>query len=287
MSFLAVLEKPMLMTVINRLNINLSKVFSVTMSDIANLKTRIRVPKTSEIVADHFRAQIVKGELNEGDFLPPEGQLMTTLGISRPTLREAFRILEAESLISVIRGSRTGARVHQPSTELVSRYAGYVLQSMGATIGDLYQTRLAIEPQVVRWLATKPDRRSIGRLRAEIERLRVLLVADRPDDFLEAINEFHATLVDVTGTRTLTFINQLLLNLVARHQVDYKKRHPLEHELQRKRLAAGLKSYEKLVDLIEGEHVEEAVKHWRLHLTNANATWAEDGESARVVDALG
>jgi DNA-binding FadR family transcriptional regulator len=170
MSFLAVLEKPMLMTVINRLNINLSKVFSVTMSDIANLKTRIRVPKTSEIVADHFRAQIVKGELNEGDFLPPEGQLMTTLGISRPTLREAFRILEAESLISVIRGSRTGARVHQPSTELVSRYAGYVLQSMGATIGDLYQTRLAIEPQVVRWLATKPDRRSIGRLRAEIER---------------------------------------------------------------------------------------------------------------------
>ncbi|MEY4502153.1 MAG: hypothetical protein RIS52_2043 [Pseudomonadota bacterium] len=277
----------MLMTVINRLNINLSKVFSVTMSDIANLKTRIRVPKTSEIVADHFRAQIVKGELNEGDFLPPEGQLMTTLGISRPTLREAFRILEAESLISVIRGSRTGARVHQPSTELVSRYAGYVLQSMGATIGDLYQTRLAIEPQVVRWLATKPDRRSIGRLRAEIERLRVLLVADRPDDFLEAINEFHATLVDVTGTRTLTFINQLLLNLVARHQVDYKKRHPLEHELQRKRLAAGLKSYEKLVDLIEGEHVEEAVKHWRLHLTNANATWAEDGESARVVDALG
>jgi len=249
--------------------------------------SRIRVPKTSEIVADHFRGQIVRGDLKEGDSLPPEGQLMTSLGISRPTLREAFRILEAENLISVVRGSRTGARVHAPSVELVSRYAGYVLQSLGATISDLYQARLAIEPQVVRWLATKSDRHQIMRLRSEIERLRVLLAANRHDHFLEAVNEFHATLVDVTGTKTLTFMNQLLINLLSRHQGDFKHRHPLAHDVQRKRLQAGLKSYEKLVDLIESGLVEEAVRHWRLHLTNANATWASDDEGSRVVDSLG
>lgn len=251
------------------------------------LGSRIRVPKTSEIVADHFRGQIVRGELGEGDSLPPEGQLMASLGISRPTLREAFRILEAESLISVVRGSRTGARVHAPSVELVSRYAGYVLQSLGATIADLYQARLAIEPQVVRWLATKPDRLSIRRLREEIERLRVLLTASRFDDFLDAVNEFHATLVEVTGTKTLTFMNQLLLNLLARHQGDFKHRHPQTHEERHRNLKAGLKSYEKLVDLIEGERVDEAVAHWRLHLTNANETWAGDDEGARVVNSLG
>jgi DNA-binding FadR family transcriptional regulator len=251
------------------------------------LGSRIRVPKTSEIVADHFRGQIVRGELGEGDSLPPEGQLMTSLGISRPTLREAFRILEAENLISVVRGSRTGARVHAPSVELVSRYAGYVLQSLGTTIADLYQARLAIEPQVVRWLATKPDRLSVRRLRDEIERLRVLLTASRFDDFLEAVNEFHATLVDVTGTKTLTFMNQLLLNLLSRHQGDFKHRHPQTHEERHKNLQAGLKSYEKLVDLIEGEKVEEAVAHWRLHLTNANDRWAGNDEGARVVNSLG
>src|ERR1700741_5250437 len=107
-------------------------------------RERIHVPKTSEIVADKIRAQIVRGELNESDTLPPEGQLMETLGISRPTLREAFRILEAEGVISVVRGSRPGAKVHKPSVDLVSRYAGYVLQSQGTTIADLYQARLAI-----------------------------------------------------------------------------------------------------------------------------------------------
>lgn len=256
-------------------------------SENSRLGSRIRVPKTSEIVADHFRGQIVRGELGEGDSLPPEGQLMTSLGISRPTLREAFRILEAENLISVVRGSRTGARVHAPSVELVSRYAGYVLQSLGTTIADLYQARLAIEPQVVRWLATKPDKLAVRRLREEIERLRVLLTANRFDDFLEAVNEFHGALVSVTGTKTLTFMNQLLLNLLARHQGDFKHRHPQSHEVRHKNLQAGLKSYEKLVDLIECEKVEEAVAHWRLHLTNANATWAGSDEGARVVNSLG
>ncbi|MEP7351458.1 MAG: FCD domain-containing protein [Sphingorhabdus sp.] len=255
--------------------------------DNVSLGTRIRVPKTSEIVADHFRGQIVRGDLKEGDFLPPEGQLMTSLGISRPTLREAFRILEAESLISVVRGSRTGARVHAPSVELVSRYAGYVLQSLNTTISDLYQARLAIEPQVVRWLATKPDRLSVRKLREEIERLRVLLHAGRLGDFLEAVNAFHATLVEVTGIKTLSFMNQLLLNLVGRHQADLNRRHPIEIDQRKKSLAGAVKSYEKLVDLIESKQVEEAVKHWRLHLTNAAASWTGDEEAGRIVDSLG
>jgi DNA-binding FadR family transcriptional regulator len=248
---------------------------------------RIRVPKTSEIVADHFRGQIVRGDLQEGDFLPPEGQLMATLGISRPTLREAFRILEAESLISVVRGSRTGARVHRPSVELVSRYAGYVLQSIGTQIPDLYQARLAIEPSVVRWLSTKPDRKTVARLRGEVERLQVLLAADRYNDFIEAVSEFHGTLVDCAGSKTLTFMNQMLLNLTARHQIDYQRRHPLGPEERRKSLKAGLRSYEKLIDLIEKGEVEQAVAHWRLHLNNANATWSGEDEAMRVVDSLG
>ena len=248
---------------------------------------RIRVPKTSEIVANHFRGQIVRGELAEGDFLPPEGQLMDSLGISRPTLREAFRILEAEALISVVRGSRTGAKVHRPSTELVSRYAGYVLQSLNVTIADLYQARLAIEPQVVRWLASEPDPAKIARLRAQLDRMRQLLDADAFDEFLDEVSGFHAVLVDVAGTRTLTFLNQLLLNLMQRHQADYNRRRPQMSEARRKSLLTGLKSYEKLVALIEAGAVEEAVKHWRLHLNNANDTWTGQGEGERVVDSLG
>lgn len=248
---------------------------------------RIRSPKTSEILADKIRAQIVRGELNEGDFLPPEGQLMDTLGLSRPTLREAFRILEAEGLISVVRGSRSGARVRKPSVELVSRYAGYVLQSQATTIADLYQTRLLIEPSVVRLLATSNDKAATGKLRKILADMSGLLDEQRHDEFVDKVEVFHQSLVAASGLKTLTFLSRMLLDLAAKHQRDYAHRHPQTREERRKSLRVGLKSYEKLVALIEAGDVEEAVAHWRLHLKNAYATWTSDREGSRIVDSLG
>jgi DNA-binding FadR family transcriptional regulator len=51
-------------------------------------------------------------------------------------------------------------------------------------------------------------------------------------------------------------------------------------------LRVGYKSYDKLVTLIEAGDVEGAVSHWRLHLRNANETWATRGEGERIVDSL-
>lgn len=255
--------------------------------DDSVVSQRIHVPKTSEIVADKIRAQIIRGELNEGDTLPPEGLLMDSLGISRPTLREAFRILEAEGLISVVRGSRTGAKVNKPSADLVSRYAGYVLESQGTTIADLYQARLAIEPSVVRWLATDKGGGALVKLRNLLAEMDALLDADRHEDFIDKVEVFHQSLVAATGLKTITFMSRMLNNLAGKHQRDFQKRHRRNKESRQKSHRAGLKSYQKVVDLIAAGDVEGAVAHWRLHLTNANATWTSEGEGDRVVDSLG
>jgi len=69
--------------------------------------TATRAPKTGELVAGHLRRQIVRGELRPGETLPLEAELMEQYGVSRPTLREAFRILESETLISVRSGGLT------------------------------------------------------------------------------------------------------------------------------------------------------------------------------------
>jgi len=256
-------------------------------SEVGGLTKRIRVPKTSEIVADKIRARIIRGDLDEGSFLPPEGQLMESLGISRPTLREAFRILESEGNISVVRGSRTGAKVHKPSVELVSRYAGYVMESQGTTIADLYQARLAIEPSVVRWLATDKGNGAIETLQSTVSDLTLLLDADRLDEFIDTVELFHQALVIASGNKTLTFMNRMLLNLIGNHQRDLHRRLPEARPTRVKAMRAALTSYRKLIALIEAGEVEEAVAHWRLHLRNAVAAWTSGAEGERVVDSLG
>src|SRR5262249_11182928 len=89
----------------------------------------VRIRKTAEVVADDIRRMILTGRLKEGDTLQPEAQIIADFCVSRPSIREAFRILESEKLISISRGSRGGARVHAPSPELVARYAGFVLEA--------------------------------------------------------------------------------------------------------------------------------------------------------------
>ena len=56
-------------------------------------------------------AEIVTGSLTSDDSFPVERELIETYGVSRPTLREALRILETEGLLVVTRGVKGGARV--------------------------------------------------------------------------------------------------------------------------------------------------------------------------------
>ena len=96
---------------------------------------------------------VVDGQLKDGDFLPHEADLITHFQVSRPTLREAVRVLESERLVEVRRGSRTGAKVRVPGAEIVARPAGLLLALSGATLADVMTARTAIEPQAAKLLA--------------------------------------------------------------------------------------------------------------------------------------
>ncbi|MGH1420498.1 MAG: FadR/GntR family transcriptional regulator [Hyphomonas sp.] len=250
-------------------------------------QTRIRTPKTSEVVADKIRGQIVRGELTEGDTLPPEGQLMETLGISRPTLREAYRILEAEKLISVKRGSRSGAQVHLPRAETASRYVGYVLQSQQTSIADLYASQMALEPYIVRTLCKMKDNSAaVATLNDHVTYLSGLAERAEIEEFTQGVAEFHMLLVKLTGNNTLTLVSTLLNDLMVNHKAGVMARDVIEASARRKRLLAAMRSYQKLIKLIDAHEEEAAVAHWRLHLKNAHARWAGPGEGERIVDSL-
>ena len=209
---------------------------------------------------------------------------MASLGISRPTLREAFRILEAENLISVLRGSRSGARVHRPQVEGASRYAGFVLQSQGTTLADIYEARLAIEPFVVRRLAERQPPGAVERLREENGRLKRMVDEGQYVEFMIAVAEFHKVLVEVSGQQTLLFLTRLLREVLARHQVRYFELNRLPDAEQRGRALFGVRSNSKLIDLIEAGNADAAEAHWRLHITNANAAWVPAADQTKVID---
>lgn len=252
----------------------------------ASMGTALRVPKTAEVVANLIRRRIVTGELKGGDYLPNEAHLMESLGISRPTLREAFRILETERLITVVRGSRTGALVHAPRIEAVARAAGFVLQAEHTTIADVYQARLAIEPYAARMLAERKDAQAVLRLRGELARLTALVDQDRFVDFVIGVAEFHLVLMEASGNKTLYLITRLLLEVVERYQVQFIAKRQRPVETQRAIARTGILSFGKLVTLIEAGEAAAAEAHWHLHLRNTNQAWLYGEGKDALVDVF-
>ncbi|OBK68932.1 GntR family transcriptional regulator [Mycobacterium colombiense] len=225
-----------------------------------------RVPKMAEMISNHLRRQIVRGELVEGEVLPSEQELQSRFNVSRPTLREAFRILESESLISVQRGARGGARVRVPDTDVAARYAAVILEHRGTTLDDLYEARIVIEPAAVGLLAAKRTDDDLARLRAALVE-HDTLVGD-PRRSIRTHTAFHTLLIELTGNQTLCVLTGMIEHIISlanwKH-VDSDLGSP-EHATASRR---GLKAHHRVVDLIESGGVAGATELWRKHLTEA------------------
>jgi len=253
----------------------------------ARNRTIIRIPKTAEVVAANIRKSIIRGEVREGDFLQPEAQLMEHFGTSRPTIREAFRILENEQLISVTRGSRSGARVHAPSVDGVARYAGFALQSQGTLLSDIYLARLGIEPFAVRLAAARRTKAQLDALHADVDRVSAVLEArGNGAEFRIAVFELHQSIVAIAGSNTLTMISAMLVAVAEQHMSKFVMREPAEPEVQLRRARGGLRSFRKLLDLLDAKDADGAEAHWRTHIQNANETWLLGYDQTALVDVL-
>jgi DNA-binding FadR family transcriptional regulator len=246
----------------------------------------LRIPKTAELIADHIRKMIIRGEVKDGDFLESQGQLIDSYAVSRPIVREAFRILEAEELISIQRGSRTGARVHRPKPDVVARQAGLMLQAQGTTLADVEQARLAVEPWAARLVARRRSPEDVDRLRKAV-RVAHDSIADAPR-YSAAVTAFHQLVVELSGNRTLTLLIKILRGILQRHEARLTARINETSSLQerRKRILPALKSFEKLIRFIEAGDADGAEKHWRLHMENVGKVWADDRRSTVPIDLL-
>jgi DNA-binding FadR family transcriptional regulator len=227
-------------------------------------------PKAASLVAAQIRKQIVLGELAEGDLLPSEAEMVKRLGVSRPTLRQAFRILETEHLITVQRGARGGTTVLRPSIKLASRYLSDLLRFRVTTLGDVLAARLMIEPAVVELLARRRDEVAIAGLESAMREQRA--AEDEDASVLNTAERFHVRLVELAGNPVLAQYCKLI-NYLIRGQIG---RVPARHDDDDAALARGSAvAHDKLLGLLAAGAAHAAAEHWREHLADVHTRLAE------------
>jgi len=225
---------------------------------------RARLREKPQQIADELRRLIVSGELSEGDSLGHEPDLIERFGVSRPSLREALRILEAEGLISVVRGVLGGVVVHEPDGRMTARTAALVLQARNVSLADVHEARSLLEPTAVRVVASLRSRRSaVAELRQLIDAQ--MRVSMDPEAFGRANARFHERLVALAGNQTLSIVAEMLNEVVARAVTAVSKTGSARSSIATRR--RGIRSQERLVSLVEAGKASEAEAHWRAHMT--------------------
>lgn len=125
---------------------------------------RRRSMKRSELVALQIIEDIVARGMVAGDKLPLEAQMLVEYRVSRSSLREALRLLDVQGLITIRPGPGGGTEVGQIDPTNLSGTLNLYLLMGRATLGDLLDAWLMVEPLLAQLAAKSKDREKVERI---------------------------------------------------------------------------------------------------------------------------
>lgn len=119
---------------------------------------RMTINSAARQAADQLAEDILAHEGDEDEWpLGSEDELMKVLGVGRPTIRQAARLLEQQQLVVVRRGINGGVFGRRPSGDGVTLAARVFLQSERTTFRQLLQAELVVGPAAAALAAEHAD----------------------------------------------------------------------------------------------------------------------------------
>ena len=145
-----------------------------------------------------LRHIIASGELEPGQRFPPEADLCERLGVSRGSLREAVRMLDALGVIESRHGSGTYVSALEPANIIGALSLTVELMPFDAFI-ELYEVRRVLESHAASQAAARMTDAGVAELRDILDELE----AREGEQGTELDARFHETIARLAGNAAL------------------------------------------------------------------------------------
>lgn len=231
-------------------------------------------------MAARIRASIVAGELAEGQRLPSEVALAEQSGFSRPTVREALRVLQESGFIE--RSSPRIFVVRTPTEEPASRAISQALRRRTVTFAALYEALLLLEPELTRLAALRRSDDDLAVLRRIVRAQR-----DCGGDFLRWCrldDEFHVAIAEASDNPPLVLarasLGQVIVPTVAQFVTDERT------------ATAATDFHQRILDAVAEGDPDLAALMARRHVEDFRQAWDRSGleyhqDISALIDAAG
>lgn len=225
-------------------------------------ETRVRKRKLSEEVRSRLLERIRTGAIGLGEPLPSERELMESLGVGRPAIREALQSLEQIGLIEIRHGER--ARVAEPSigrmVDQISETMKHILSHSPASLENLKEARATFEKEIARIAARRRSETDLARLRDVLDEQTAAL--GDPPRFRSLDGRFHREIAAISGNPIFSALIDALFGWLADFHVDLISVPGLEQ--------LTLREHREILDAIARSDVEGSATAMADHLLRAN-----------------
>ena len=228
--------------------------------------------RTYELVLQSIETQIVSGALRAGERLPPERELAELLGVSRPAVREALRVLEAQGAVrsQVGKGPDSGTTIDGIPSQALARLLRLHVALGSFPIQDVVDTRVTLERSSVVLACRNARPQDLERMRA------ALLAMDEPQVDRETFNhldtEFHVALADAGGNRLMSDVTGAIRESVRMPILATMTAMPETGKRGWPRVLAGLRAdHHAIFTAVEAGQGEQAADRLEAHIRGFSA----------------
>jgi len=237
--------------------------------------TPIRQARASGEIVSQIERAIFDGELQTGDRLESERELAERFGVSRITVRDALRVLEARGLVHVKVGASGGAFVSDTNVDQVAESISTMIQLRRMTLSGVAEARTVVETATSELAAERADAAAILRIEQTVDKGRSVVREQAPHT--EVSMDFHVAVADAAK-------NELLAATVAAYRDLLVQ---TLHDMRDVRSAKTTqKAHEEILDAIKSHEPEAARKLMLEHLQDFEKRlrrWLATQEQAAIV----
>jgi GntR family transcriptional repressor for pyruvate dehydrogenase complex len=217
-------------------------------------------------VADRIKDWVVERDLKSGARLPNEAEMIVQFGVSKGTVREAMRILEAQGLVVTRTGPGGGSFVGEVTAERARSLLANYFYFQELTVSDIYQLRKLLEPELAASLAGRLSVEQLDRLTDLATRFDAPAASPEEERDQHIVSlRFHGQLAEYGDNPLLAFMVAFMARMLTDLTVYRRLYEPHNEELWIK----GRESQLALVEALRAGDAEAARGIMRAHMERA------------------
>jgi GntR family transcriptional regulator, transcriptional repressor for pyruvate dehydrogenase complex len=217
----------------------------------------VSLNRVSQAIVDQVKMLLRQGRLKPGDRLPSERELCERFGVSRVTVREALRVLEAGGLVDIRVGAHGGAFVTTPTSQLIGEGLADLLNLSPLTALEVTEARQVFELGIVPLVIERATDDDITALRQMVREHQAAL--DAGNYTMSMSTDFHTRVAACTHNPAIEMLVQsfhgpLLMSLLEAQVVAPLMGH------------RGVEEHAAFIDAIAARDAARATEIMREHL---------------------